>query len=366
MLQGLLVSLERLILYAQHGSTRAVKILQVFITVAMVSRCNFDTVDKAMTPLFTSMIGFKEIGLLSQGCKRLKKLATWWLEHKLDRCLHTTLTSLRWIVVDKIGSGAFGTVIKVLSSIGTGEFAAKGTKKDLFHARCKKYSLSVTWETEATIMRAVGSHPNLIYLHKAHQCRGWQILILEYAQSGDLLQHIVSNSCLEPQEAALLFEQVCAGLSFLHAQKVAHRDVKPENVLLKENSHGSVAMLADLGLARFCQGGCYSLVGTPQYRAPEIWFHKTTTCNNNGYDEMVDSWSAGVTLFAMLAGELPFDDEDLEARICKGDICFQESFQGQPLLDLHHVIFCLVVMDPAIRFSSEEARIATLASNLQI
>ena len=102
-----------------------------------------------------------------------------------------------------------------------------------------------------------------------------------------------------------------------------HRDMQFENIFLKTNGSALVAMLADFGLARFCCNGCYSVVGTPEYRAPEIWFQKNATSNNNCYDGMVDLWSAVIIFFTMLAGELPFDNEFLQRQICEGDFGFQ-------------------------------------------
>ena len=150
----------------------------------------------------------------------------------------------------------------------------------------------------------------------------------------------------------------------MHSQGVVHRDVKPENVVLKNDDVALMVKLADFGLARFCNGGCYSLVCTPQYRAPEIWFQKDATrSKSNSYNELVDTWSAGIVLFTMLAGQAAFYDDDLEHQVCTGNFPFEESFREQPFLDMHQLICCLVVVDPAIRFSSEEARNVTLTSN---
>ena len=214
------------------------------------------------------------------------------------------------------------------------------------------------------IMVSLGLHRNIVHLHEIQQCNGWQILILDYAPAGDVFHYILERSCLEPLDAAHLFEQLCTGLAFLHGQSVVHRDVKPENILLKHEGSDLVPMLADFGLACFCHAGCRSLLSTPQYRAREIWYLQDMSRKQTCSDAKVDLWSAGVTLFAMLAGEMPFDDEDLERQICAGDYYFDFSYWKKPLLGLHHVISCLLILDPALRFCSLDARAATLATLL--
>ena len=180
-------------------------------------------------------------------------------------------------------------------------------------------------------------------------------MILGYAPLGDLLTYVTDHSGLGHQESSGLFGQICAGIFFLHARRVVHRDIKPDNILLKQEANLLVPMLADFGLARFYHNGCYSYVGTPHYLAPEIWLRREYDSRNGPYDEKVDMWSAGVTLFAMLKNETPFyDDDDLERQVCEGDFRFKELFEVEHVLDLHCVLCCLLVTDPAVRLSAED------------
>lgn len=107
---------------------------------------------------------------------------------------------------------------------------------------------------------------------------------------------------MEEEEACKFFQQLIAGIEYLHRIGCAHRDVKPSNILVDRNG--------DLKLIDFGLGNLYSeneklqtACGSPCYAAPEI-------ISGEDYNPlMVDIWSSGVTLFAMLSGYLPFDEE---------------------------------------------------------
>lgn len=128
-------------------------------------------------------------------------------------------------------------------------------------------------------------------------------MVLELGAGGDLFDKIAPDYGVEEDLAHFYFQQLLAGLEYIHSQGVTHRDIKPENMLL--DAEGNLK-IADFGLCsvykykgkeRELTGACGSL----PYIAPEM--------NGKPYrGEPVDVWSSGVVLFAMLVGSTPWDE----------------------------------------------------------
>ena len=94
--------------------------------------------------------------------------------------------------------------------------------------------------------------------------------------------------------------QILTAIKYLHKRDVVHCDLKPENILFDSKGH---VKLVDFGLAK-CTGSSNSLVGTPEYVAPEVLLKKK-------YDASADFWNLGCVLFEMLAGRPPFVEKNL-------------------------------------------------------
>lgn len=112
-----------------------------------------------------------------------------------------------------------------------------------------------------------------------------------------------------------------SAISYLHSQEVSHRDLKPENLLFLSKDKNSQLKLMDFGLStRFSKGKANTmktLVGTAFYMSPEVL--------KGSYDQRCDVWSAGVILYLMVAGCLPFNaetDAEVEELVKKMDYTF--------------------------------------------
>jgi 5'-AMP-activated protein kinase catalytic alpha subunit len=126
---------------------------------------------------------------------------------------------------------------------------------------------------------------------------------MEFAKGGELFNHIVKQKRLDESEAAFYFTQIICGLEVIHKNNIVHRDIKPENLLLKENN---ILTIIDFGLSnQYKQGKTLSTpCGSPCYAAPEMILGR----KYNGL--MVDLWSSGIVLYAMVCGYLPFEDKN--------------------------------------------------------
>ena len=198
-------------------------------------------------------------------------------------------------LLDKIGNGKFATV-----SLGIHE----ETKEKVAIKQIKKSELNTDnlLTKEISILKIL-FHPYLTKMHCVIEKEESIFIVTEYCSKGDLLHYIIENGVFKEEEACKIFQQVLSSLEYLHKNNISHRDIKPENILI--NEYGD-AKLSDFGLStKFEKNKLLKTVcGSPTYAAPEMLSGKM-------YDgTKIDIWSLGVSLYAMVCGELPFDDED--------------------------------------------------------
>lgn len=166
---------------------------------------------------------------------------------------------------------------------------------------------------EVAAMRRL-NHPNILKIHEVLATKTKIYLVMELAKGGDLFSKISrrpQHRFPEPL-ARKYFHQLVSALQYCHQNGVAHRDVKPQNLLLDEEGNIKVSDfgLSAVSVVESSKNGTLLLqttCGTPAFAAPEI-----VGRTRIGYDgSKADAWSCGVILFVMLAGYLPFDDSNL-------------------------------------------------------
>ncbi|XP_052203282.1 CBL-interacting serine/threonine-protein kinase 12 [Diospyros lotus] len=169
---------------------------------------------------------------------------------------------------------------------------------------------------EISILRRV-RHPNIVQLFEVMATKTKIFFVMEYVKGGELFNKVAKGR-LKEEVARKYFQQLVSAVAFCHARGVYHRDLKPENLLLDENGDLKVS---DFGLSavsdQMRQDGLFhTFCGTPAYVAPEVLAQK-------GYNAAkVDIWSCGVILFVLMAGYLPFHDQNVMAmykKIYKGE-----------------------------------------------
>lgn len=156
------------------------------------------------------------------------------------------------------------------------------------------------------------THPNVVAVYDQGTHDGLPYLVMEYVRGRTLRDILAERRRLTPAEALAVMEQVLAALGSAHHAGLVHRDVKPENVLVAESPAGgnlvdAVVKVADFGLARAVEASAEDpdagqLMATVAYVAPELVAE--------GYaDPRSDVYSAGVMLFEMLTGRVPYDGD---------------------------------------------------------
>ena len=247
-------------------------------------------------------------------------------------------------LIEEIGHGSYATVY-------LGEHIVTGDKvavKVVDRARLMDSDTMNRLQREISLLRAM-DHVLIARLFQSIHKNGHQFLIMEYACNGNLLSFVNKHGRLVETLARKYFVQIISALEYLHRErKVAHRDLKPENVLLDKNSN---IRLVDFGLSNtFSEEhpDMSTICGSPAYIAPEM-------LKGQSYTTAVDIWSAGVLLYVITVGKVPFEDENprqLLTKILETPVVFP-PFLSPPLRDL---ITRMLAKSPSERISIEKIK----------
>ncbi|GAB4831422.1 CBL-interacting serine/threonine-protein kinase 12 [Ancistrocladus abbreviatus] len=218
----------------------------------------------------------------------------------------------RYEVGKLLGAGTFAKVYHAKNVKTNEDVAIKMLDKE----KIMKGGLMAHIKREISILRRV-RHPNIVQLFEIMATKSKIYFVMEYVKGGELFNKVAKGR-LKEGVARKYFQQLISAVGFCHARGVYHRDLKPENLLLDEDGDLKVS---DFGLSAVSDqimpdGLFHTFCGTPAYVAPEVLARK-------GYDAAkVDIWSCGVILFVLMAGYLPFHDQNVMAmyrKIYKGE-----------------------------------------------
>eukprot|EP01117_Protostelium_nocturnum_P007674 TRINITY_DN2755_c0_g1_i2.p1 TRINITY_DN2755_c0_g1~~TRINITY_DN2755_c0_g1_i2.p1 ORF type:complete len:1006 (+),score=271.24 TRINITY_DN2755_c0_g1_i2:746-3763(+) len=238
-------------------------------------------------------------------------------------------------ILKPISRGAFGKVFLAQKKKTGDLYAIKVLNKDDLRKKNQIQHI----RAERDILAQTQNH-FLVKFYYSFQTRQNLYMVMEYLSGGDLYSLLLKFGIFDEDMAQQYVAEVVLALEYLHANKIIHRDIKPDNLLLGHDGH---IKLSDFGLSKYAlydnflteenfdltssmndlylspapsppaspninkkipiQNRRYSLVGTPDYLAPEIILGKTN------HDYAVDWWALGVVLYEFLVGIPPFNDE---------------------------------------------------------
>uniref|UniRef100_A0A1J3DIF4 non-specific serine/threonine protein kinase n=1 Tax=Noccaea caerulescens TaxID=107243 RepID=A0A1J3DIF4_NOCCA len=204
-------------------------------------------------------------------------------------------------VIELVGEGSFGRVYK-----GRRKFTGQTVAMKFIMKQGKSDKDIHSLRQEIEILRKL-KHENIIEMLDSFENAREFCVVTEFAQ-GELFEILEDDKCLPEEQVQAIAKQLVKALHYLHSNRIIHRDMKPQNILI---GAGSVVKLCDFGFARAMSTNTVvlrSIKGTPLYMAPEL-------VREQPYNHTADLWSLGVILYELYVGQPPFYTNSVYALI---------------------------------------------------
>ena len=209
-------------------------------------------------------------------------------------------------IMEVVGSGGMGTVYKA-RQISMDRIVAIKVLNERYSANTEFVERFIQ---EA---RAAGklNHPNVIHVHDISRANGRHYFSMEFIDGSSVKELLRTRKKFEINEALDVVLQASKALEFAHENRIVHRDIKPDNIMLTKDG---IVKIADLGIAKTFDGapadvsgpaGNRRVLGTPHYMAPEQALGKVI-------DHRVDIYSLGATFYHMVTGSTPFKGQNAQ------------------------------------------------------
>jgi serine/threonine-protein kinase len=207
----------------------------------------------------------------------------------------------RYKFIQKIGKGAFGTVVLVEDTVVEERLILKFLNANVAsdEEMLKRFVHELRYSRRIT-------HKNVIRIYDFLYVGGSYAISMEYFPSHTLGAEIANEKPMKPKKVVAYACDICVGMSVAHQQGIIHRDLKPANILIDDTG---LLKIVDFGVAAAAKSGDTQLtktgyvIGSPKYMAPEQILGKKV-------DERADIYSLGVIMYEMLAGSPPYSRGD--------------------------------------------------------
>ena len=271
------------------------------------------------------------------------------MEHK-DPYIGKMLDN-RYEILERIGTGGMAVVYKAKCHRLNRLVAVKILKSDL--AQDEDFRRRFNAESQAV---AQLSHPNIVSVYDVSRGGDIEYIVMELIDGITLKQYMEKRGQLNWRESLHFITQIMRGLSHAHSRGIVHRDIKPQNVMVLRD--GSVKV-ADFGIAcleNAAQTLTQEALGSVHYISPE-------QARGDRIDARSDIYSAGVVLYEMLTGRLPFEgDSAVSVAIQHLSSVPLAPREINPDIPEQLELICMKAMAPDLdkRYPSADAMIADL------
>ena len=206
----------------------------------------------------------------------------------------------KYRLLEFLNSGGFSSVFRAREEMTNREVAIKALAKTAYPASRIKFLL-----TEFQAMSKIWGHPNIVSIHTVEPGEDDYVawIVMEYVE-GKSLHELMQEGALSLTDTLNIGLDICRGLKTAHAQKIMHRDIKPQNILLTTEKEAKVA---DFSIARIfgeTTEFAETMAGTRRYMAPEQHY--------GAYDYRADLYSTALILYQAVTGRFPFSGENKE------------------------------------------------------
>lgn len=204
----------------------------------------------------------------------------------------------RYLIIKRIGEGGMADVYLAMDTLLNREVAVKILRGELSNDPINL----LRFQREASAASEI-SHPNIVEIYDVGEENHQHYIVMEVVRGKTLKQLIQQRGAIDIEEALIIMKQLVAGLNQAHKHGIIHRDIKPQNILIKDDG---TAKIADFGIAQTQDATqltqADSVMGSVHYMAPETARGETAT-------KQSDIYSVGIVFYELLVGDVPYNAE---------------------------------------------------------
>tara|TARA_Y100000389_G_scaffold189714_1_gene213771 strand:+ start:560 stop:1408 length:849 start_codon:yes stop_codon:yes gene_type:complete len=246
--------------------------------------------------------------------------------------LQPTFQSHDYVIQNKLSEGAFAEVFRVYKK-------NKADKSEYAMKRLVNTTSSKSFKRECKMLKSL-NHVFICEFIESYSSNSHHHIILELIDGVELYSILRVNKLTIPR-IRFVSASILSALIYMHSRTIIYRDLKPENIMVNKDGY---ITLVDLGFAKVVKDKTYTMCGTMDYVAPEIFTDK-------GYGLLADMWSFGVCLWEFADGKSPFWDTTtagIKHKVIHDDIIIPKSFPRE----LQECVYNLLQRNVSIRRSS--------------
>jgi serine/threonine-protein kinase len=250
----------------------------------------------------------------------------------------------RYTLISLIGQGGMADVYKALDTILNRIVAVKVLRAKV----SDDPMILVRFQREASAASKL-SHPNIIDIYDVGEYKGTHYIVMEFVRGRTLKELIAQRGAMAPEEAISIMRQLSAAVAHAHAHHIIHRDIKPQNVLIKDD--GTVK-ITDFGIAVANDSVALTyhntIMGSAHYLSPE-------TAQGKEPNPAIDIYALGIVFYEMLTGDVPFKGKtptEIALKHLRQPLPYPRSFNPNIPQSVENIVLKAAAKDPAERYEN--------------